>query len=200
MLNQSNMSAEDYYNSGTVYAFRGDFEKAIADYDKAINLNPNFVDAYYNRGLIYEDRGLGNILSGRDYFEKAIADYDKAIDINPNFAKAYNNRGIAYYNLGLIAYALPNILSGRDYFEKAIADYDKAIELRHGDPKVYFNRSLILLKGKDWEEAEADLIAARDRGFDIVHAFFISCGNNERDVERASAKFRPDIIRMLRGQ
>ena len=200
MSNQSNMSAEAYYNRGTAYARQGDFENAIADYNKAIELNSMFVDAYYNRGLIYEDRGLGNILSGRDYFEKAIADYDKAIDLNPNFAKAYNNRGIAYYNLGLIAYALPNILKGQDYFEKAIADYDKAIELRHGDPKVYFNRSLILLKGKDWEEAEADLIAARDRGFDIVHAFFISCGNNERDVERASAEFRPDIIRMLRGQ
>ena len=200
MLNQSNMSAEDYYNRGTVYAFRGDFERAIADYDKAIELNPNFVDAYYNRGLIYEKRGLGNILRGRDYFERAIADYDKAIELNPNFAKAYNNRGIAYYNLGLIAYALPNVLGGQNYFEKAIADFSKAIRLRVDDPKVYFNRSLIWLKWEDWEKAKADLARARDIGFDIVHAFFISCGNNERDVERASAKFPQCITEMLRGQ
>ena len=35
------MSAEDYYNSGTDYARQGDFEKAIADYNKAIQLNDN---------------------------------------------------------------------------------------------------------------------------------------------------------------
>ena len=159
MSNQPNMSAEDYYNRGTVYAFRGDFERAIAD-------------------------------------------YDKAIDLNPNFAKAYNNRGIAYYNCGLIAGAgvLPDLVRVENSFKSVVLDYDKAIELRFGDLKVYFNRSLIRLEKGDWEEAKEDLTHARDGGFDIVQAFFISCGNNERAVIDASAKFRPDIIRMLRGQ
>ena len=53
---------------------------------KAIELNPNYAKAYYNRGIAKFDL--------QDY-KGAIADYTKAIELNPNYAKAYYNRGIA---------------------------------------------------------------------------------------------------------
>ena len=59
---------------------------AIADYDIAIRLNPDYATAYYNRGNVKGDLG--------QHFA-AIADYDIAIRLNPDYAKAYNNRGIA---------------------------------------------------------------------------------------------------------
>ena len=49
---------------------KGKHDDAIADYDKAIAINPNVALAYTNRGLAYERKGA---------FDRAIADYDKAI-------------------------------------------------------------------------------------------------------------------------
>ena len=57
----------------------------LADYTKAIELNPNNAEVYYNRGGVYRGKG--------DY-DCALADYTKAIELNPNDAEIYNNRGI----------------------------------------------------------------------------------------------------------
>jgi tetratricopeptide (TPR) repeat protein len=67
------------------------YNKAIADYTKAIELEPNKSRAYYNRGLSkYEFN---------DY-TGAIADYNIAIRLDPNYADAYYNRGLSRYILG----------------------------------------------------------------------------------------------------
>ena len=69
-----------YNNRGNAYGDRGDYDRAIDDYNKAIKRNPN-ADAYYNRGIVYGDKG--------DY-DRAIDDYNKVIELNPNYADAYN--------------------------------------------------------------------------------------------------------------
>ncbi len=58
-------------------------------YTQAIQINPNYAGAYYNRGSIYYNQ---------EKWDLAIADFNKAIDINPNLAQAYNNRGNVYDN------------------------------------------------------------------------------------------------------
>ena len=60
------------------------YKEAIADYDKAIELNPKDADTYYNRGA------AKNHLKQH---KEAIADYDKAIELDPKDADAYYNRG-----------------------------------------------------------------------------------------------------------
>jgi tetratricopeptide (TPR) repeat protein len=48
---------------------------AIADFDRAIQLNPKYVDAFNNRGFAYNTKGE---------YDRAIADYNQAIQLNPN--------------------------------------------------------------------------------------------------------------------
>ena len=79
------MSAEDWFDSGVAKAKRGDWQGAIADWTKVIEINPRFADAYSNRGVAKEEL--------EDY-QGAIADYTKAIQINPALRQAYINRGI----------------------------------------------------------------------------------------------------------
>ena len=64
---------------------------AIADYDKALGIDPYFAPAYNGRGLA--KRPLGR-------YEEAIADYTHALGIDPNYARAYCNRGYAKDELG----------------------------------------------------------------------------------------------------
>ena len=84
-------TAEDYYNSGVAKQKAGDLKGAIADYDMAIKLDPNYAAAYNNRGNAKRDLGYNKV---------AIADYDMAIKLDPNYAKAYINRGEAKWRLG----------------------------------------------------------------------------------------------------
>jgi tetratricopeptide (TPR) repeat protein len=93
------------------------YDKAIADYNKAIEINPNLPDAHNYRGLAYYRKG---------HYDKAISDFNKAIELNPRDAEAYNNRGIAYVRKG--------------QNDKAISDYTKAIEINPRDASAYYNR------------------------------------------------------------
>lgn len=86
---------------------KGQYDRAISDYDKAIEINPKDTDAYHNRGLAYYDKGQN---------DQAISDYDNAIEIDPKYALAYNNRGFTYF------VKLGNKVKG-------CADWKKACEL-----------------------------------------------------------------------
>ena len=83
-----------------------DYDIVRKDLDKVIELAPDFVYAYYNRG---------NVCSTLKDYRAALADYDKAIELNPNFAEAYFNRG------------LTNIFLGNN--RQGISDLSKAGEL-----------------------------------------------------------------------
>ena len=72
-----------YYNKGY-------YKRAIGDYDRAIELNPYYYDAYNNRAMAWYDLGE---------FEKSIDDCTKAIELDTKFTDAYNNRGNAWYHL-----------------------------------------------------------------------------------------------------
>lgn len=123
VIRKSPLKARGYNIRGKVYRSQGDFERAIADYNKGIELDPGLAMTYYNRGNAYQGNGE---------FNRAILDYNKAIELDPNYFDAYNNRGNAYQNKG--------------EFNRAILDYDKAIEINPNFADAYNNRNIACSK------------------------------------------------------
>lgn len=72
---------------GLKYHAKGDNDRAMADYDAAIRLDPQNADAFYNRGVEYRNKG--------DY-DRAIADFDEVIRLDPQDARAFMNRAFAF--------------------------------------------------------------------------------------------------------
>ena len=71
---------------GNDWAERGELDRAIADYDAAVSINPLFAEALINRGVVWARKGD---------LDRAIADYDAALRISPRDAKAIRNRSLA---------------------------------------------------------------------------------------------------------
>lgn len=97
---------------------QGRCEEAIAEYNRATQLDPMLADAYQGRGFCYDALG--------DY-EQALRDYDDAIRLLPS-APAYSDRGVTYTNLGK--------------YERAIQDFDEAIRLKPSNALYYTNRAV----------------------------------------------------------
>ena len=95
-----------YSNRAAAYHEQGDIDRAIADLNEAIRLDPKLAMALNNRGAAYNERGDN---------DRAIADYNEAIRIDPKFVMAFSNRGNAY--------------SDKGDKDRAIADFNEAIRL-----------------------------------------------------------------------
>ena len=80
-----------------------EYDAVLKDYERVINLNPDFIYAYYNRA---------EILSIQKDYRGAISDYTEAIKLEPQFAEAYFNRGLARLAVG-------ETVSGLDDLRKA---------------------------------------------------------------------------------
>ena len=92
---------------------KGDFDSAVADYTKAIEMDPKSPEAFLGRGLAY---------SNKQSYDLAIADFDKAIELRPKNVAAYANRGAA--------------LEKKGDLDRAVTDYDKALEIEPGNEFV----------------------------------------------------------------
>lgn len=89
-INAFSQTSQEWFNRGLDKKYLEDYRGAIADFNKAIELDPNNVRAYVNRGLA--KRSLGDSRG-------AIVDYNKAIELDPKSANTYFNRGIAKHDL-----------------------------------------------------------------------------------------------------
>jgi tetratricopeptide (TPR) repeat protein len=116
-IQRPSLDAESHIYRGHHNFLNGNYDEAISDYNRAIELNPEFSEAYYTRGSAYDRKGQYN---------HAIDDYTKAIELNPYFVEAYSNRGVA------------NGIIGR--YDRSISDLKKAIEIRPNFADSYYNR------------------------------------------------------------
>jgi len=170
---EADPSSVAYTGRALAYTCLGDLEKAVADYDRAIELEPGQAEAYHDRGTLHERLG--------DY-QRALNDYDRAVELDDSLAIAYCGRGTAYRWLGETQQALEsygkaieldprlaNAYSGRgdvyyalgDY-ARAVAEYDRAIKLDHRYAEAYHNRGLAYERLEDYRSAAADYRLVRE--------------------------------------
>ena len=108
-----------FYNRGVAYGNKGEYDRAIQDYNEAIRINPGYADAFNNRGNAYADKGE---------YDRAIQDYDEVIRINPEDAVAFIARGLAYWYKG--------------EYDHSILDCDEAIRIDPSSTEAHFNKGL----------------------------------------------------------
>jgi tetratricopeptide (TPR) repeat protein len=124
---------QTYLNRGMAYKQQGNYDRALAAFNKALQLDPRLAAGYIKRGNLYLDR---------NDLDRAIADYSAAIRIDPQNAAPYMNRGLAYTKQGA--------------YEAVIADCTEAVRL---DPKLaaaYSIRAAALWERGDRHRAIAD--------------------------------------------
>jgi hypothetical protein len=110
-------SATAYNNRGLALDETGQRAAAIADFERAVALDPRSYFAYNNMGVIYGKEGL---------FDKSIEYFLKAVALDPGYADSYCNLGLSYFNI-------------RQY-DNAFINYNKAIELKRDFDRAYLNR------------------------------------------------------------
>jgi tetratricopeptide (TPR) repeat protein len=132
VVSKSPKKLRPYNQRGLAYFDKGEYDKALTDFTRAIGLNQDYADGYYNRGLVYQNKGA---------YDKAILDYTEAIRINPTYLKAYINRG-QVYNL-------------KEEHEKASIDFKSAMEIDPFDKNAYYNLAYVYSSLGKKEEAVA---------------------------------------------
>ena len=124
---------QEAIDSGNLKHLNGDHDGAIADYSRAIELDPDLVLAYRARGWVY-------LLIGD--LDQAIADYDRAVELDPDRAAHYASRGMAYQERGDL--------------DRAIADFDRWVELDTETAPAYLYRGRAYRDKGDIDRATAD--------------------------------------------
>ena len=122
-------SAKFYFDRGVEEGKKGRFDQAIADFTKAIEINPRLVEAYIHRGVAYNQKGQ---------IDQAISDFNKVLEINPRNPEAYYNRGCAYGSKGK--------------HDQAIADFTNALGINPRDTMAYNNWAAAYYFNKAWED------------------------------------------------
>jgi tetratricopeptide (TPR) repeat protein len=162
--------AEAYNNRGVALQQMKQYEGALANYDRAIDLKPDYLDAHINRANTLQalqryaralpsyDRAIalnpsnatvhnsrGFLLQEMRQYSEALTSYDRAIALKPDYAVAYNNRGVC--------------LRAMNRNADALANYDKAVALRPDYAMAYNGRGVTLQE----MNRDADALASYDK-------------------------------------
>jgi tetratricopeptide (TPR) repeat protein len=141
-------TAKEFFESGVIKQNDKNFEGAIADYNKAIEIDPNLVRVYNNRGNAKSDL--------KDY-KGAILDFSKALEIDPNDNYIYCNRGLAKTKI-------------KDY-TGAILDYTKALSIDSKDANSYMGRGITHNYLGNKKNACSDWLKAGELGYERAYIF-----------------------------
>lgn len=109
--------AKFYIDRGIAYEEKGQFDQAVDDFTKALEIGSKDAVAYYHRGIGYVNQ---------DQYSWAINDFNKAVEIDPKNAGAYYYRGVAYYS--------------KKEYDKSWKDIKKAQDLGYKIPSKFLEK------------------------------------------------------------
>jgi tetratricopeptide (TPR) repeat protein len=166
-LAQRRKKSAPYWRDGNLYYQSKEYEKAIEQFTKGLE--------------IYDDDAYGFALRGRAYYhqgkyEQALPDIDKAIQLNPNEYAFYELRGLIYRHKNDFEKAIESLSraialndqAAESFYERgyayyrlkkydpALADQDRAITLKPDDPRYFNDRGKTYLAFKEYQKALAD--------------------------------------------
>jgi tetratricopeptide (TPR) repeat protein len=193
-------TAGTFLDRGILFASRGDYEMAIADFTEALELNPDLSAAYVLRGRalyasastvtsvgenfsgvgIISNEGQATAEQARVY-EQAIEDFTQALRLDPNNVNIYGERGVTYAQKG--------------DSDRAITDYNQAIRLNPNLAEAYISRGIAYAQKGDNDRAIADYNQAIRLNSNIAEAYN-NCGiayAEKGDSDRAIADYNQAI-------
>lgn len=176
-------AALPYSNRGALLLDRKQFENAITDLNRAIDIRPHYVTPHFNRGLaylnlrkfreaaddftfvlknnprdliaVYMNRASAYMYGGN--YMKSIEDYSAVLKLEPYLIEAHCNRGLVYYTI--------------NQFEAAINDYGTALRISPRYAQAYYLRALALYKTQNYKPALQDALAAQQLGYPVEPSF-----------------------------
>ena len=128
---ESEVSAQAYNILGNTLSNMGRYRDALEEYISSIDVSPEFVPPYINRGWAYFKLGQT---------PKAEKDYKKALELEPGNFKALKNIALLYLSTG--------------NFDEAHTYLEKAFELKENDPDILNNLAIIHLEKNELQKAE----------------------------------------------
>lgn len=159
--------AETALYRGNYYHELGEYNKALAYYDRSLQLRPDHPSTLNGRGATYAHIGRykealadlnrsfqinpdnpeilairGTIYAVMQSYDQCLADCTRSLELRPDDPVTLNNRGGAYFEL--------------KRYKEALADYNRSLELKPDDPYTLYNRGLTYAKLERYDEALAD--------------------------------------------
>jgi protein O-mannosyl-transferase len=178
--------ARPYSNLGVVLENKGDHNGALAQYKKAISLEPGYADALYNMGISYE---------AMNFRDSAELSYSRAIAMDSTYDDAYINLG--------------NLCVQAGRLDEAIALFEKAIVINGADPDPYYNMGIALYAKGDAGKALESFQEALKRApryakaYHNMGAIYLQFGLNDAAFEcfkQAARLGLPESQSLLRSR
>jgi tetratricopeptide (TPR) repeat protein len=133
LIRRDPRNADAYLDRARSYFEQKDYDRALADYEQAIQLTPDVADAYLGRGCVHFQKGENDL---------ALADFSEAIRLDPEAADPYLYRGRSH--------------AARQEYQDALTDFDRCIRLTQDYVEAYIGRGKVRRDLKDYERAQAD--------------------------------------------
>ena len=157
-----------FINIGNIYLNKAKYDQAISVFNKVIDKEPQYAEAYRGLGIVYNNKGdldqaivefnkaielfpdfaealhdRGRIFNSQEEEDKAISDFSQALIIDPNYIEAYRDRGGLYSKQGKI--------------DQALSDYNKAIEIDPYYSEAYQSRAEAYFAKQEYDKSWEDV-------------------------------------------